>query len=78
MKTPLLVSILTVLLALVVSVSTVSADVVVFKDGSEINGVIKKVAEGIVVVDFAGEERTFDILSIASMDFNTPHALTAR
>jgi hypothetical protein len=60
-----------------VSVSTVSADVVVFKDGSEINGVIKKVAEGKVVVDLAGEEKTFDILSIASMDFNTPHALTA-
>ena len=76
MKTPLLVSILTVVLALVVSVSTVSADVVVFKDGSEINGVIKKVAEGKVVVDLAGEEKVFDILSIASMDFNTPHALT--
>jgi hypothetical protein len=77
MKTPLLVSILTVVVALVVSVSTVSADVVVFKDGSEINGVIKKVAEGKVVVDLAGEEKIFDILSIASMDFNTPHALTA-
>jgi hypothetical protein len=64
-------------LALVVSVSTVRADVVVFKDGSEINGVIKKVAEGKVVVDLAGEEKIFDILSIASMDFNTPHALTA-
>ena len=77
MKTPLLVSILTVVLALVVSVSTVSADTVVFKDGREINGVIKKVAEGKVVVDLAGEENIFDILSIASMDFNTPHALTA-
>jgi hypothetical protein len=77
MKTPLLVSILTVVLTLIVSVSTVNADIVVFKDGSEINGVIKKVAEGKVVVDFAGEEKTFDILSIASMDFNTPHALTA-
>jgi uncharacterized protein YkvS len=77
MKTPLLVSILTVVLALVVSVSTVSADTVVFKDGREINGVIKKVAEGKVVVDLAGEETIFDILSIASMDFNTPHALTA-
>jgi uncharacterized protein YkvS len=77
MKTPLLVSILTVMLALVVSVSTVSADTVVFKDGREINGVIKKVAEGKVVVDLSGEEKIFDILSIASMDFNTPHALTA-
>ena len=77
MKTPLLVSILTVVLALVVSVSTVSADTVVFKDGREINGVIKKVAEGKVVVDLSGEEKIFDILSIASMDFNTPHALTA-
>jgi uncharacterized protein YkvS len=77
MKTQLLFSTLIVALALLLTVSTVRADVVVFKDGSEINGVIKKVAEGRVVVDLNGEEKVFDILSISSMDFNTPHLMTA-
>ena len=76
MKTPLMVSVVAVAIALVLSVSTVRADVVVFKDGSEINGVIKRVSEGKVLVDLNGEEKVFDILLVSSMDLTTPHVLT--
>src|SRR5690349_13052237 len=56
-------------------VTTATADTVDIKDGSEMSSVIKKVADGKVTVDVAGEETIFDILTIASMDFNTPHLL---
>jgi len=58
---------------MLIAVSTTYADVVAFKDGTEINGVIKKVADGMVMVELNGEEKVFDILTVASMDFNTPH-----
>jgi hypothetical protein len=62
-------------MALVLAVPAAWADIVTFKDGGELNGVIKQVAEGKVVINVNGEEKTFDILTIASMDFTTPHIL---
>ena len=76
MITRFVISVVAVATAIVLSVSTARADVVVFKDGSEISGVIKKVAEGKVVVDLSGEEKVFDILGVSSMDFTTPHIMT--
>ena len=52
------------------------ADTLKFKDGTELEGVIKKVETGRVFVLVGNEEKVFDILKIDSMDFNTPHLLT--
>lgn len=51
------------------------ADTLKFKDGAELEGVIKKVEAGRVFVLVGNEEKIFDILKIDSMDFNTPHLL---
>jgi hypothetical protein len=52
------------------------SDTLTFKDGSKLEGVIKKVETGTVHVQLGNEEKTFSILEIESMDFNTPHLLT--
>ena len=52
------------------------ADNLKFKDGTELEGVIKKVETGRVFVLVGNEEKVFDILNIDSMDFNTPHLVT--
>jgi hypothetical protein len=54
-----------------------SADMLKLKDGTYVEGVIKKVEAGQVFVDVNGEARTFDILAVENMDFNTPHLLPA-
>jgi hypothetical protein len=51
------------------------ADILKFKDGTELDGVIKKVETGKVFVLVGNEEKSFDILTIDGMDFNTPHLL---
>ena len=53
------------------------ADTLTFNDGSEMNGIIKKVSAGKVVVQIGNEEKVFDVLDIKSMDFDTPHLLNA-
>lgn len=52
------------------------ADTVKFKDGTELDGVIKKVESGRVFILVGNEEKDFSILKIQSMDFNTPRLLT--
>jgi hypothetical protein len=76
MKTRWSMLILVLTIAFGVLVSTARADVVVFKDGGEVNGIIRKVADGKVVIDLSGEEKVFDIINISSMDFTTPHLVT--
>jgi hypothetical protein len=51
------------------------ADTLVFKNGSTIEGVIRKVEAGTVYVQIENEEKGFSILDIETMDFNTPHVL---
>ena len=71
-----ILSLFTVLtLALVLSAPPAAADMVKFKTGAELEGVIKKVEAGMVFVQIGNEEKTFNILDIESMDFNTPHLL---
>jgi hypothetical protein len=53
------------------------ADTLKFKDGTEREGVIKKVETGRVLVMVGTEMQEYDILTIDSMDFNTPHILTS-
>jgi hypothetical protein len=68
------------LLALAVLVllsGTAKADIVYMKDGSTIEGVIKKVVAGQVVLEVGAEARVLDILAIESMDFTTPHLVGA-
>jgi hypothetical protein len=54
---------------------SLKADTVKFKDGSETEGVIKKVEAGKVSMLIGTENKVFNILDIESMDFNTPHLL---
>ena len=51
------------------------ADTLKFKDGTEREGVIKKVERGKVFVLVGNEEKVFDILAIDGMAFNTPHLI---
>ena len=53
------------------------ADTLKFKDGTEREGVIKKVETGRVFIMVGTEMQEYDILTIDSMDFNTPHILTS-
>ena len=55
---------------------SLKADTVKFKDGSEMEGVIKKVEAGKVSILVGAKDKVLDILDIESMDFNTPHLLT--
>lgn len=54
------------------------ADVIVFKDGRRLEGVIKKVEKGQVIVEVDNQTQTLDIPDIASMDFDTPHLTASR
>jgi hypothetical protein len=56
---------------------TAQADTLLMKDGTTIDGVIKKVAKGQVVVEIGNDAKVFDILDIESMDFTTPHLVGA-
>jgi len=68
------VSSIVVFLMLMFHVSA-KADTVLMKDGTVIDGIIKKVVKGRVVVEIGSETKVFDILEIESMDFTTPHVL---
>ena len=63
-------------LALFMNAPSLKADTVKFKDGSEMEGVIKKVEAGKVSILVGAKDKVLDILDIESMDFNTPHLLT--
>jgi hypothetical protein len=62
-------------LALLVIVSPATADTLKLKDGTSIEGVIKKVEAGKVFVAIKDETKVLSILDVDSMDFNTPHLL---
>jgi hypothetical protein len=62
-------------LAVLVSAPAAFGDILKFKNGTDLDGVIKKVEAGRVFVLVGTEEKSFDILNIQSMDFNTPHLL---
>lgn len=71
----LLATIVAVGLLIIAPIS--SADTLKFKDGTEREGVIKKVETGRVFIMVGTEMQEYDILTIDSMDFNTPHILTS-
>ena len=72
----LLISISLVVLFVAMNPSVARADRLEMKDGTQVNGIIKKVAGGEVTVEIGQETKVFKILEITSMDFDTPH-LTA-
>ena len=49
------------------------ADLITLRDGTQLEGIIKRVAEGKVTIEVNGEEAIKDILDVRSMDFTTPH-----
>src|SRR5438105_4893243 len=49
------------------------ADTMKLKDGTQMEGVIKKVENGRVFILVANEEKVVDILCVECIDFNTPH-----
>jgi hypothetical protein len=51
------------------------ADKVELKDGTQVEGIIKKVEKGQVFIEVGTQTKAFDILSVTSMDFDTPHLL---
>ena len=73
MRIVALATVLTV--ALFIGTTAASADVLKLKDGTKVEGVIKKVEAGLVYIEVANEARIFDILKVESIDFNTPHLL---
>jgi len=76
MRTRIIVLAIIIAVGLLIFTATSSfADTLKFKDGTEREGVIKKVETGRVFVMVGTEMQEFDILTIDSMDFNTPHIL---
>lgn len=73
MRIPALALLSVLTAALFLNVPRSSADTLKFVNGTELEGVIKKVEAGNVYVVVGEEEKIFSILEIASMDFNTPH-----
>jgi hypothetical protein len=51
------------------------ADRIELKDGTQVTGIIKKVEKGQVFVQVGTQVKTFEILSVSSMDFDTPRLL---
>jgi hypothetical protein len=62
-----------VLFLMLLLAARANADTVLMKDGTAVDGIIKKVVKGQVVVEVGKETKVFDILDIESMDFTTPH-----
>jgi hypothetical protein len=60
-------------IALIFGATAVQADVLMLKDGTRVEGIIKKVEAGLVYIRVESEDKMFDILKVQSMDFNTPH-----
>jgi hypothetical protein len=72
----LLMSLSLVALFVAMNPPVARADKLEMKDGTQVEGIIKKVAGGEVIVEIGQETKVFKILEITSMDFDTPH-LTA-
>jgi hypothetical protein len=51
------------------------ADRIELRDGTAVEGLITKVENGQVFIEVGTETKTFDILAVSSMDFDTPHLL---
>jgi hypothetical protein len=51
------------------------ADKIELKDGTQVEGIIRKVEKGQVLIEVGTQTKTFDILSVSSMDFDTPHLM---
>src|SRR4051812_31285160 len=64
-------------LAFLLAAPAATADMLKFKDGTYVDGVIKRVEQGKVLVLVGSEDKEFNILDIDSMDFTTPHLTTA-
>jgi uncharacterized protein YkvS len=77
MRTRIIVLATIVAVALFTIAPASFADILKFKDGTEREGVIKKVETGRVFVLVGTEMHEYDILTIDSMEFNTPHILTS-
>jgi hypothetical protein len=60
------------LLAAVVPNALLRADTVTLKDGTEIQGIIKKVEAGQVTIESAKQTTTIDILKVGKMEFDMP------
>jgi hypothetical protein len=73
-------NILLVVLATLIYPQLMRADRIEMKDGTQLEGIIKKVEGGQVTVEVGEETRVLEILDIVTMDFDTPHlsAGTAR
>jgi hypothetical protein len=59
-----------------VSPPWVHADKLALKDGTEIDGSIRKIEKGTVTVQVGEEIRTFDIMSVRTMEFEMPRLET--
>ena len=77
MRTRIIVLAIIVAVGLLIITPSMFADTLKFKDGTEREGVIKKVETGRVFVMVGTEIQEWDILTIDSMEFNTPHILTS-
>ncbi len=60
------------LLSAAVCSSLTWADKLTFRDGTEIEGVVQKVEKGEVTARIGDETKTFNILDITGMEFDTP------
>ena len=69
----MLVSIFLVALYVAGNPQVVRADKLELKDGTQIDGIIKKVEKGQVTVEIGQETKVFNILDVSSMEFDTPH-----
>jgi hypothetical protein len=69
---PLLTALLVALCGLA-SPQALRADKLELKDGTRIEGIIRKVEKGQVTVTVGQDTRVFNILDVTSMDFDTPH-----
>jgi hypothetical protein len=67
----------TIAVGLLITAPALFADTLKFKDGTEREGVIKRVETGRVFIMVGTQMHEYDILTIDSMDFNTPHILTS-
>jgi len=63
-------------MVLLAEVSPLSADTLRLKDGTKVEGIIKKVEAGNVFVSVGSISKTYNILDVENMDFNTPHLLS--
>ena len=73
MKTRVLIQVGLALILILAVAGIVFADTVVLKDGTRIDGIIKKVDRGKVSVTCGTETKVFDILDVESMDFTSSH-----